>query len=151
MDKNYYEEELRKELGDAIGPQRLAEVSDSAPYFERVAGIYPFVGSKIDWESLPNYVEEEERDIDLRMSKNIEFFSRVISQNDITEDIIYICDGNINFALVGSLAEFSRVLSKILEFPQHHYFISAKYEWCMCFSMEGYMSFGFRPSASAFH
>jgi hypothetical protein len=40
------------------------------------------------------------------------------------------------------IATLAECIGKLLEIPQHLYVVAEDYSWCICFSMEGYMSFG---------
>ena len=56
-------------------------------------------------------------------------------------------DGLTDFTLSGSIEGFEGLLGDFFEVPHHHYFLGGNLDWCMCFSMEGNMSFGFSPGS----
>lgn len=146
MSENYYEAELRNALCKEIVSHRITELADSSHFFAQLTKDYPANGSKIDWKRVPGSIERVEEDDALQIENFVKFFDEVIQEFRLSGDVVYVGDSATDFALVGSLECMREVLPKLLDVPQHHYLISHDSSWCVCFTMEGDMGFGFCPS-----
>lgn len=151
MSGNFYEVELRKVLHVAMVSKHIREEGDSTPFFEKLMGAYPVSGSKIDWGSVPGSIERTEEDKALQLNQFLAFFDEVAQKAGLLGDVVYVGDSATDFALVGSIECIREALSELLVIPQHHYLIGSDSSWCMCFTMEGDMGFGFRPSRIKSH
>lgn len=146
MSENYYETELRRILCAAIESNSIRELGDSSPFFAQLMMAYPTKGSKIDWSRVPDAVERTEQNETLQLEQFIAFFDELVQGAGLAGEVIYVGDSATDFALVGSVECMRKALSELLAIPQHHYLIGSECSWCMCFTMEGDMGFGFRPS-----
>jgi hypothetical protein len=151
MSGNFYEAELRKALHAAIESHRIKELGDSAPVFAKLMTAYPASGSKIDWDRVPGSIERVEEEEALQAEQFTAFFDEVIQKFRLAGDVVYVGDSATDFALMGSLGCMREVLPELLAIPQHHYLIGPESSWCLCFTMEGDMGFGFRPSSTKIH
>jgi len=143
MNSNFYEADLRKALCKEIESRRIRELGDSSPFFVQLAKLYPTNGSKIDWARVPDSIERVENEDALQAEQFAKFFDEVIQKFRLSGEVVYIGDSATDFALIGSLECMSEALSKLLAVPQHHYLIGSDFSWCICFTMEGNMGFGF--------
>ena len=143
--KNFYESELRQSLSAAMESNQIREVGDSSVFFAQLMDYYPAKGSKIDWKNIPESVEKIEEDDSLQIERFLEFFDEIVRRIGLTGDAIYVGDSATDFALQAPLTIMREALPELLTVPQHHYLIGAESSWCMCFTMEGGMGFGFRP------
>lgn len=148
MGESFYEAELRKALRAAIESHRIKELGDSSPFFAQLMATYPVSGSKIDWGRLPGSIERVEEDEAIQAEQFTAFFDEVIQKFRLAGDVVYVGDSATDFALTGSVGCMRDVLPELLAIPQHHYLIGPESSWCLCFTMEGDMGFGFRPSAA---
>jgi hypothetical protein len=148
MSRNFYEIELRKALREEIESHYIKEVGDSSPFFAQLTKGYPANGSKIDWSQIPGSIERVEENKSLQVKQFIRFFNEVIQKFNLSGNVVYIGDNATDFALVGSLECMMGVVSELLTIPQHHYFVGPDSSWCICFTMEGDMGFGFRPPST---
>lgn len=142
---NYFEGELLQDLDNEIRAGAISIGPDSAEYFSKLAACYPVLGSKIQWSKVPSSIEQSEPLDDLQEKAFSDFFGRMITLHKLSGPAIYMGDSAVNFALLSSVEEFSRKLSVLLQIPQHHYFVARDFSWCIVFSLEGDMSFGYRP------
>lgn len=143
--ENFFESELRKSLRTAMVPGQIKEVGDSSVFFARLMDVYPARGSKIDWKSVPESIEQIEEDDSLQIERFLGFFDEIVQRNGLTGEVVYVGDSATDFALQAPLKIMREALSELLAIPQHHYLIGGESSWCMCFTMEGAMGFGFRP------
>lgn len=139
---NYYEQEIINALAAGKGNVVCAE-GGADEVFTRVMERYPVHGSKIDWSRVEGSVEEQEWNLDLHSQSFEQFFRDAVSRFGLSGEVVYVGDGLTDFALSGSIEGFEGLLGDIFEVPHHHYFLGSDIDWCMCFSMEGGMSFGF--------
>ena len=146
MSENFYEAELRKALHAAMESHRVKELGDSPRNFAELIKAYPASGSKIDWDRVPGSVERVEEEESLQAEQFTAFFDEIVQKFRLAGDVVYVGDSATDFALTGSLECMREVLPELLAIPQHHYMIGPESSWCLCFTMEGDMGFGFRPS-----
>ena len=146
MNGDFFETGLRQALRKEFESHRLRELGDSSPFFSQLMEAFPVCGSKIDWDRVSDSIERVEEDIDLQTGQFAEFFDEVNQRCCLSGDVVYVGDGVTDFALVSSLKCMREILPELLAVPQHHYLVAPDSSWCMCFTMEGWMGFGFRSS-----
>jgi len=144
MAENFFEDGLRQALRNEIESHRIRELGDSSPFFEQLMKAFPVCGSKIDWDQVPDAIECVEEDRDLQVVQFAKFFDKVIQRYCLSGDVVYAGDGVTDFALGGLLECMREALPELLSVPQHHYLVAPDSSWCICFTMEGWMGFGFR-------
>jgi hypothetical protein len=143
MGGNFYEVELRKVLRADIEYHRIMEAGDSSPFFEQLGKAFPVIGSKIDWARVPGSIERVEEDEAVQREQFTKFFDEAMQTFRLSGDVVYVGDSATDFALAGSVDCVRRALPELLTVPQHHYLLGPDCSWCMCFTMEGDMGFGF--------
>jgi hypothetical protein len=146
MSDNFYEAELRKALRAAMESNRIRDLGDSSPFFAQLTKAYPASGSKIDWGRVSGSIERTEEEEALQIEQFVSFFDEVVQKFRLAGDVVYVGDSATDFALVGPMEFMREALPELLAIPQHHYLIGPESSWCMCFTMEGDMGFGFHPS-----
>lgn len=145
---NFYEAELQKALKSNFESGQLRENGNSLPFFEKLARTFPVIGSKIDWEKVPDSIELVELQESAQINRFIGFFDEVCAKFSLSGDVIYVGDSATEFALESAVDVMKKILPELLSIPQHHYFIGPGYSWCICLTMEGDMAFGFSPRSS---
>jgi hypothetical protein len=148
---NKYETEVRDVLRVLMEANRIRELGESSPFFAQISALYPLDGSKIDWRRVPGSVERSENDEDLHVEQFVGFFDEVTEKFRLAGDVVYVGDSATDFALGASIECMREALPNLLAIPQHHYLIGPESSWCMCFTMEGDMGFGFHSSYSNRH
>jgi hypothetical protein len=151
MSGNFYEAELRKALHAAMESNRIRDLGDSSPFFAQLTKAYPANGSKIDWGRIPDSIERTEEDETFQVEQFVLFFDEVVQKFRLAGDVVYVGDSATDFALAGPMESMREALPELLAIPQHHYLIGPESSWCMCFTMEGDMGFGFHPSHTKSH
>lgn len=141
---NYFEDELLQILGTDVHTGIITIEPDCTDYFVKLAKCFPAAGTKIDWGRVPNSINTW-RDEDRDESAFVEFFNQIVTSNNLSGPIVYMGDSNTEFALLTSIDVVSKYLKDILSIPQHHYFVAADFSWCIAFTFEGDMSFGYAP------
>ena len=142
---NSYEDDLRETLKADFESGELREVGESDTVFGALSKAYPANGSKIDWAKVPDSIERIEEDESSQPESFAEFFDEMRLKFCLSGTVLYAGDSATDFALEGSVDAIRRILPKLLEVPQHHYFIGIGYSWCICLTMEGDMAFGLSP------
>jgi len=143
-----YDDDLIIELNIGMGVDCLKIIGESDDIFLSLERVFPLVGSKIDWENVPNSIEDHEVIEELHVEKFIEFFDKICMKFNLMDSVIYVGDNVTSFALEGDINIMRKYLGNLIEIPQHHYFIEKNYEWCMSMTMEGDMAFGFSDCSS---
>lgn len=139
-----FEEELLLSLDGLIKSGDVVVDKSSDNYFAQLGSKFPVVGSKIDWEEVPGSVEEIAKD-DEYIESCLSFFMKMCKKNNLNGKVIVIGDSAIESAFIMPIEVLKSNLKKVLGIPQHHYIIADDYSWCMSFTMEGDMAFGFNP------
>jgi len=100
---------------------------------------YPFFESRIDFSKLRN-----SRFYRIDGVIISDYIKKIIEENNlnIEEDIIYVGDSSTENEYKFKLKYLIKILSNIMEIPQHHYFISEKEKWCLYIAFEDYLEFG---------
>ncbi len=145
MNHKSYEDQIRSTLESDFISKSIFEIGDSTPVFSRMGKIFEPKGSKIDWGKVPESIQAYESDENQFNAACLEFFAMIVQKFSLDGSLIYVGDGNTDFAISCSVEKMKTVLGVLLEVPQHHYLIGENFDWCFCFSFEGDMSFGFNP------
>ncbi|AOZ04640.1 hypothetical protein [Cupriavidus malaysiensis] len=148
MKESFHDAELRQILRKEIESHRITELGDSSPFFAQLAKAYPALGSRVDWALVPNSIERVEEDESLQAEQFVKFFDEVVRTFGLCGDAVYLGDSATDFALSGSLECLREMFPELLAIPQHHYLVGPDSSWCLCFTMEGDMGFGFRPPST---
>ncbi len=136
-----YEEELRLELKPGIDNGDIVVIEDASAIFARIDEVFTFAGSYIDWETLCN-VTEEKMDPDAFESSCYRFFKQICGSKVADEKLYYINDSAFDMGLSMSIKTAIEAFPKIIDLPQHHYFVAENFTWCMCFNMLGLANYG---------
>lgn len=144
---NFFEDNLMESIKYHAEPGSVGIFSDIEGAFKKISNIYPFSGSKILWESVDGSIEKYCDGADFQKNQFQKFFLDTVSQFHLSGGVIYLGDSAIDFGLVGDVGSFIGIIGDIFEIPQHHYFVGADFSWCMSFTMEGGMAFGFSRHA----
>ncbi|VWX61432.1 conserved hypothetical protein [Burkholderiales bacterium 8X] len=140
---SFFERELRKALQLELASRRIEAIGSSTPYFARLEKCYPAKGSRIDWSKVNRAVGQIEPNAELQQAAFTAFFDVTVEQFSLSGTVLYLGDSATDSAFAAELTAMRQVLPKLLEIPQHHYFVAQSCEWCIFFSMEGDMAFGF--------
>jgi hypothetical protein len=143
LGENFYESEIRDHFKRLFDSGELRSIGGSLEIFQKIAGVYPVVGSKIDWNRVPRSVGCAESRDDFQIERFVGFFNEVIAKFSLSGGVIYVGDGLTDFALIGDISVIQKILPKLIEIPQHHYIVDYGCSWCICLTMEGDMDFGF--------
>ncbi len=136
-----YDEELRNALKAEFAAGHLYEVGDCTAVFSALANRFPPSGSKIDWASIPNSIEDCEGDAARQPERFSEFFDEMCRRFRLEGPVLYVGDSSTDFTLEGSTAAMRRAVPELLQIPQHHYFVGPDCSWCISMTMEGDMAF----------
>jgi len=126
------------------GEVQYLENSDSI--FQKIVDNYPIQSHRIDWDMIPH----TEVYIGKKYPDSIEDLDKAIQQIVDMEKInpktkVFICfDGYTSGALSMSVALFLKFASEILTFPQHTYVLPEGENWCLNYTMEHYLYFGYK-------
>jgi hypothetical protein len=137
MQNMWHEDYLRQALKIELAAGHLKETNTLTETFNLLKNYYPVSGSKIAWRHIEDAIESTEKD-----ESFIEFFDRIKSQFGLIGSVLYAGDSLTDFVLEGSIYSIQKVLPKLFEVPQHHYFIGPNFTWCMSMTIEGDMGFG---------
>lgn len=139
-----FEDDLLSELNNFISNGKIKICDDNGKYFLELSQAYPICGSKIDWDkvdkSVVSYATGENCD-----AQFIDFFKAMVHEYNLREKCVVIGDSAIDKALLMDISTLNTVLQKIIEIPQHHYILASDYSWCLTFTMEQEMAFGYKP------
>ncbi|BEV01942.1 hypothetical protein [Novosphingobium olei] len=136
-------QELRDALALPIAAGTIGLYRSSEDIGRRLEQSFPFAGAKIDWSLTRGHLAVSAG------ARSLVGFSaffedrRTALGND--QPAFYLSEGPIDFALRASLITFQRHLRSIVSVPAHHYFVAEDFSWCIVYSMEGDIDFGWSP------
>ena len=139
-----FQEKLLSSLSDLIKSGDVVVENTSDKYFAQLGAMFPAFGSKIDWKEIPESIEEIAKE-DEYIESCSNFFMKICEKNGLGGRVVLIGDSAIESALIMPVDVLKLCLKQVLEIPQHHYIFAEDYSWCMSFTMEGDMAFGFKP------
>jgi len=147
MAGNFFENEIRDSLASLISAGRIKIDKSSDKFFSELSKAFPSKGGKIDWSLVPGSTERFQAEKSLQPSDFFDFFEKVGADFKLAGEVSYAGDSATDFVLSCEFGDVRKVLNVLLEVPQHHYFAGANCSWCLCFTMEGGMGFGYRAIA----
>lgn len=139
-----FEEELLADLDTFVKAGDVSVEESSEAYFGRLAEVFPLGGSKINWDQVSGSIVDTNSNIN-DVTEWVNFFNEIVEKKGLGGNLVYVNDSAIECALTMSVDILKQCIKQILEYPDHHYFIGEDYAWCMTFTMEGDMTFGFNP------
>lgn len=124
--------------------------STAAPYFAALALNFPTCGSKIDWGQAGRSTlsSADITDWQQYLPVAFSFLQEVSEQSELSGDleVVVIGDSSMEGALVMRLDAVFACLESLLAMPQHTYVLPRDARWCVVFTMEGDLCFGYAPS-----
>lgn len=143
---DYHEQDLREALSSPIAAGVIEVWPSDRSVVEGLERAFLFSGSKISWEAVRGHqaaTQAQQGHEEFRC-----FFDA--RRSDLGGDRIafYLNDNLMNCAARASLFAFQRHLDVILRMPAHHYFVAADFSWCIVYTMEGDIDFGWSPSTA---
>jgi hypothetical protein len=142
---NSYESDLKELLGEKLMSELRIEADSAQLFFYNLSKHYPINGSKIDWSLVPDSVEKTEKILENHKMEFVNFFDDIVLRFGVGGNSVYAGDALTDFILVGDLRTLRDSLLSVFDIPQHHYLAAVDYSWCMAFTTEGDMAFGFSP------
>lgn len=144
---NIFDDALRSIIKNEAARASILEIGDTSHHFKCLGKFYKAIGSKIDWSRIPRAIERSEPNQRRQHDSCVKFFDEVRATYALQGDICYAGDGPSSIGLTANIEALRRILPRIVDLPQHHYFFATDYSWCMSFTMEGDMAFGFAYAA----
>ena len=138
---------LLEELNQDIGSGKITVSNNAEVFFDEVTHRFPLEGSKIAWATMPDCISRTINYDDYNNSIT-DFFELVVVAAGLSsaDSIIVIGDSALDVALSMSIGILRKHLINIVEMPQHTYVLPKNADWCACYTLEGFMDFGFSPS-----
>lgn len=137
MHMNTYDEKIVRYLNNDLGNLNFRLIYNSDYLFSELMTYYPVLGSKIDWSKVEGAIEEK------LPSDGVDFFNRMKERFSLEGIATYVGDGVTEIAVESCVDCMAKILSGVIDIPQHHYVIGRNYSWCICITMEGDVDFGF--------
>lgn len=135
-------DEIKLLIADLPNPPEI--IDEWEPIADYLSDMFEWAGSKIDWDkTISHSYQKLTNDKRFWPSLVIAFINRHYRFCD-SEEIFYINDSSLDFALKISAEQFNHTLTLLTDqVPQHHYFFAPKTKWCLSITSEGYVDFGF--------
>lgn len=142
---NAPQERLLSDMEPEIALGKIT-ISEENSIFDKINNFFPFNGSSIDWANVPNSVDEKPDAEDYFVSARY-FLEKIIDKIALKDEdvIVVVGDSAVGVALTLTVGDLKKHLDALLTMPQHTYVVSPDISWCICFRMEGHMSFGLTP------
>lgn len=140
---NDYERELREALASSIAAGVVDVRASEHGLDQRLMQAFPFAGSKIDWRSVRGHLGTREGE---RGSAGFcRFFDARRRELGGRQKALYLNDNLLDCVIYASLSIFQRHLDAIVSIPAHHYFVAEDFGWCIAYTFEGDIDFGWSP------
>ncbi|WP_262216216.1 type IV secretion protein Rhs [Serratia ficaria] len=121
-------------------------IDDWETIADELSDSFEWTGSKINWSRTKwHRFIELHGDYQSWVSQVFSFLKdgAIKKEIDMSNEIYYINDSSLDFAVKMSSDEISRFLElAIKNIPQHHYLFERNKKWCIVISSEGYIDFG---------
>lgn len=140
-----YDQELLEQFAAEINAGTIAVANSSEEYFNNLASFFPVCGSKVDWSKVPNAVGIKVRPQEYK-EDGLRFFHEIQRVYHLSGKCIIISDGGFDYTLIVQTDALRPILELILDIPHHHYVVAIDYSWCVAFTTEGFIDFGYRPA-----
>lgn len=147
--------EIIELLNNAVKNEEMKYRNDSSLYFKLLMGRYPISNNRIDWKKVPDrislYPTNEQQTSSFDMQGHLEkvdhFFKKVVKKMIPSSDdnVVLIGDGAIDGAYLMNLSVLEKYLCFICMISQHSYIMPSDGSWCLNYSMEDDLYFGFAP------
>ena len=138
------DDEIRIKLSQLSDPPELVDSWEDIA--DNLSDSFNWKGAKIDWSKTTSYKSSQ---LFGNYSDWVSTIREFIANSDIdaeikmSQDIYYINDSSLDFAVHLKLKQFDSFLAFAIEnIPQHHYFFDFSNKWCLVISSEGYVDFG---------
>lgn len=137
--------ELLSFLTDDYEKGYVQYINDSHQYFVVIMQKYPISSYRINWNDIQHisfHISEKYPLSKHEIKKNIEC---IFNENGINEqeNIYVLFDGYIEGCLYMTVREFYTHCTELLTFPQHTYVIPKDASWCLNYTMEHDLFFGY--------
>jgi hypothetical protein len=122
-------------------------IEDTSSLFKKIASKFPILQYRIHWDALKHITIK----IEEKYPFNKNFITKSVMNIFLQEGfdmglIVFICfDGYTNGGFSMPLGTFIEKSSEILTTPQHTYVTPEDSSWCMQYSMEDFLEFGYAP------
>ena len=143
MMKNIYEDEfiqlIRLKYNDSV-----EIITDSSQNCHLIEKRFPFTGSKISWEQVPNSVEIYVKSEEELLITVLNLISELEQKNLINfkESIIIVGDGQFDFSYKLGLRDLKTILKEIIDIPQHLYLMQENANWVLAVTSGRFIDFG---------
>ncbi len=139
---SWFETELCSDIAVELESGLVVIEPDSDWVFAKIQEGFSIGFNRIDWSGVPGAVQRfRDHSIDDIVAFML-FFHEIYDQYALSADLIYVGD-MLNLGVYGTKENITLVMPRAFEFPQHHYITDFDVSWCMSFTMEGGMGFGF--------
>lgn len=111
----------------------------------RIRSRLPFSGSKIAWSKMRNVLSKRVPGGDLVQQGIRDFVGEALGFLPVNAGLMVVGDSAMTEALIMTKETLMDVAGHLFDLPQHTYIVNPEVDWCLVFSMEGWMDFGFLP------
>jgi hypothetical protein len=142
------EQELREALERQYSEAGIVFEPSSNEYFDLLQKRFPVCGSKIDWDRVSTArVKPVDTSSEQYFDDAMKFAEEIFESElrDPQSLVVVIGDSAMEGALRMPLSTLRSSLRSILRMPQHTYVLAPDAAWCLVFTMEGDLCFGYAP------
>lgn len=145
-DLTWAEAELLQSISAEISSGDITVTHDTDAILAALDATFPFPDNRLDWSKVPGAIADGGPTTPHAPGDFVGFLSSLSTQLKLSGRVAVIGDNQINFAVLGELANVLRVLARITEFPQHTYIYPyPNVTWCASKTFENDFYFGFAP------
>lgn len=142
---SFFTNELLEEAAAHIASGLVVPEQDSSKYFNLINRRFPFCGSYIDWDRMPQSVYQRQTSRD-PLSEAKLFMRKEFERNGLpSETSVVVLGDAVDCALRTTISGLVLIADSVLEIPQHTCIIPPDASWCLMLTFGGDMGFGFSP------
>jgi hypothetical protein len=138
------------ELAPFLEAGDIAIGNDFDALFKLVQKKFPILGTRIDWRAIPHFHQHINAAYPDCLVEIRDAVSQLIDKYLPNEKrIVSICfDGGTDAVLTCSLDTLKKIAPDVFTTPQHIYVLPSDGSWCINYSFEDDLFFGFSPLAN---
>lgn len=143
-----FDQELRNKVHNVIG-ETLEVVLDGEKYYELLEKRFPIGLNRIEWTKIDQYRSKEIDFGNREIAKTevLNFIFNVVKIADVKEgdEVVVLSDDALNNTYKMKFSVLLDCIDEIFFLPQHTYVLPLDANWCLNYTFENDLYFGFSP------
>ena len=137
-----------EDISPLLEAGQIQYIADTSPFFQMIVKNYPILCSRIDWSAI-SYLDVQIKRTDIRFDEIVDRMITLIVKwvgLKLDSSIFFVFDGFTQGGFEVNSEVTSMVSRSSFLVAQHTYIIPSDGSWCINYSFESYLSFGWSKS-----